>query len=454
MSTAWVAGSVRAASLSRRRLGAAGALSLAGSPDLRSALTTLAASPYGHEVRADHTIAEAEHAVGATLLWHLRVLAGWLPRAGSDVIRLLVTGFEIANIEEHLCRLRGGEPDPPYRLGLLETSWSRIATTTSYCELRQALAGSAWGDPGDQTPRVIELSLRLAWTDRLLGGVPEVSAWARARSVMVLLRAIHLEGHDLPGQLADRARYVLGQRVADEVLSGNPPETVARQLPTDIRWVLDGVGAPADLWWTEATWWRRVESDSHALLRRAAFGRSTVIGSVGLLATDAWRVRAALETAARTSRAQDSTGTSDWAAVLGAAIAVAGSSLGAAIAVAYTGSAALAHVRAARDLRQGDGHRGAGRGHRDLRSHRRHHPDREGLTVPGRVAVIGERSAVAGYGLVGALVLLAEDRESVEAHWAGLPDDVAVVVLTAMAAEQLGERRIRESQRLTTVMTA
>lgn len=35
-------------------------------------------------------------------------------------------------------------------------------------------------------------------------------------------------------------------------------------------------------------------------------------------------------------------GTSDWAALLGAAIAVAGSSIGAAIAVAYTGAAALA----------------------------------------------------------------------------------------------------------------
>jgi hypothetical protein len=213
-----------------------------------------------------------------------------------------LAGFEIANIEEHLCVLRGGEPDPPYRLGMLETAWSRIAPTTSYGEVRQELASSAWGDPGDQTPAVIEIFLRLAWTDRLLGRVPEVSAWARARSVMVLLRAIHLDGHELPGRLADRARSVLGQRVADEVLSGNPPENLAPQLPPDIRWVLDGVGEPADLWWTEPTWWRRVESDSHALLRRAAFGRSTVIGAVGLLAADAWRVRAALETAARTSR--------------------------------------------------------------------------------------------------------------------------------------------------------
>ena len=41
--------------------------------------------------------------------------------------------------------------------------------------------------------------------------------------------------------------------------------------------------------------------------------------------------------------AQESAGgSSDWAALLGAAIAVAGSSIGAAIAVAYTGAAALA----------------------------------------------------------------------------------------------------------------
>jgi len=42
--------------------------------------------------------------------------------------------------------------------------------------------------------------------------------------------------------------------------------------------------------------------------------------------------------------ASTSGGSSSWAALLGAAIAVAGSSIGAAIAVAYTGAAALAAV--------------------------------------------------------------------------------------------------------------
>ena len=40
--------------------------------------------------------------------------------------------------------------------------------------------------------------------------------------------------------------------------------------------------------------------------------------------------------------AAETTATANWAALIGAAIAVAGSSIGAAIAVAYTGAAALA----------------------------------------------------------------------------------------------------------------
>ena len=72
-------------------------------------------------------------------------------------------------------------------------------------------------------------------------------------------------------------------------------------------------------------------------------------------------------------------------ALIGAAIAVAGSSIGAAIAVAYTGSAALAAMSERPEL---FGRAmvivGPGRGHRDLRAHRVDHPDREGLTCPAR----------------------------------------------------------------------
>ncbi len=50
----------------------------------------------------------------------------------------------------------------------------------------------------------------------------------------------------------------------------------------------------------------------------------------------------AADPATATTAASQATSSDSWAALLGAAVAVAGSSLGAAIAVAYTGAAALA----------------------------------------------------------------------------------------------------------------
>ena len=61
----------------------------------------------GRDVRVDQTLAEAEDAVGRTLLWHLRVLAGWLPRTGVDQLRLLAGWFELANVDDQVHRLAG-----------------------------------------------------------------------------------------------------------------------------------------------------------------------------------------------------------------------------------------------------------------------------------------------------------------------------------------------------------
>ena len=55
------------------------------------------------------------------------------------------------------------------------------------------------------------------------------------------------------------------------------------------------------------------------------------------------------------------------------------------------------------------------------------------------IAVIGAGTLVAGYGLAGAVVLSAEDDDAVREAWDRLPEDVAVVVLTAAAARALGE---------------
>lgn len=74
------------------------------------------------------------------------------------------------------------------------------------------------------------------------------------------------------------------------------------------------------------------------LLILAAAGVIAVLAVAGSPAVAGVPAHAATPVAA----AAEATHTANWAALIGAAIAVAGSSLGAAIAVAYTGAAALA----------------------------------------------------------------------------------------------------------------
>ncbi len=301
MSTSWVAGTVRAAALARRRLGVAGARELAGLPDLAEALTFLARTPYGHDVRVTDTLAEAERAVGATLLWHLRVLSGWLPRGGSATVRLLAGGFEVANADEHVAMLTGRPAEPAYRLGMLETAWSRLRLTGSLPEVQDLLARSPWGDPGASTPWAIHVGMRLGWADRVASGLPEAAGWARAGAAVLVLRETLLQERALPAPLAARATYLLGPDFV--AATSRAPATLRRVtvlLPTDVRWVFQGVERPEDLWRASVAWWRRVEQDAFGLLRRAGFERAPVVGAAMLLAVDAWRVRAALEAAART----------------------------------------------------------------------------------------------------------------------------------------------------------
>ena len=105
----------------------------------------------------------------------------------------------------------------------------------------------------------------------------------------------------MPGPLAVRATYLLGPDfVAATVRAPVSLRTAAALLPSDVRWVLQGIDRPDDLWRASAGWWHRVEQDAFGLLRQAGFERAPVVGAAMLLAVDAWRVRAALEVAART----------------------------------------------------------------------------------------------------------------------------------------------------------
>jgi vacuolar-type H+-ATPase subunit F/Vma7 len=70
----------------------------------------------------------------------------------------------------------------------------------------------------------------------------------------------------------------------------------------------------------------------------------------------------------------------------------------------------------------------------------------------GLVAVIGEDVAISGYALAGAVLLPADSDDEVRRRWAGLTDEVEVVILTATAAAALGEQRVAAPMPLSVVM--
>lgn len=306
MSSSWVAGVVRAKALARRRLGAAGARAVAKAPGLGPALSALASSPYGHDVRPGQTLDAAQHAVAASLLWNMRVLAGWLPRGHVDIVRLLAAGYEVANLDEHLWALQdfSAQPGEPanllYSLGTLETSWSRLSSTPTLTGIADVLETSRWQLRGCRTARELHLGIRLAWADAVIAGMPEAAGWARAAAALLLVKEVVLEGRGLTEPLALRASYVLGPAFVGALHSGLSDLAGLRaNLPSGARWVLDGLDQTQDFWHGEAAWWHRVERDGFALLRGSGYDRGPVVGALAVLAVDVWRVRAALETAAR-----------------------------------------------------------------------------------------------------------------------------------------------------------
>lgn len=180
MSAGWVAGSVRAKALVRRRLGAESTRRLAACGSLGDALRLLAATPYGANIRHDQSLAAAQHEVAGTLLWDLRVLAGWLPRDGVRLLRTLGAWFELANVDELLQSMAGRPAEAEFRLGALATAWPRLRQAASTSELRAALAASAWQDPGRETVQALRLGLRARWAERVAELGDPARTWAAA----------------------------------------------------------------------------------------------------------------------------------------------------------------------------------------------------------------------------------------------------------------------------------
>ncbi|KIQ65545.1 hypothetical protein TR51_16990 [Kitasatospora griseola] len=297
MGAGWVAGVTRARAMLSRRLGAVATRQMAAAGNLDEALKSLSTTGYRHDLEPGTGLAAAQRSVSATLLWQLRVLAGWLPREGAGAVRLLAAGYEIANIQEHLRVLAGAEPGlyGEYRLGALATAWPRLSGTRSAAALRRALAASAWGDPGGETLAAVAVGLRVSAAARTAAAVPQARFWAAGRVALLVGREVFLLGRRLTDTSARRAARVLGP----DAVGAASFADFRRHLPTTARWVVSEVEDAADLWRAEAGWWTRVGVDGGALLRGSRLDASPVVGAVALLSVDAWQVRAALELAAR-----------------------------------------------------------------------------------------------------------------------------------------------------------
>ena len=295
MPASWVAASVRARLLGNRRLGSARAVAIAGSAGLPAALQLLMDSPYGADLDPGMSLEAAQRQVAATTLWNLRLLAGWLPPGGSEVLQPLVAWFEIANIEDRLAYFAGRPHLPPYQLGRMDAAWRLASTATTPDAMRDALSRSRWGDPGTSDPAAMVLMLRFRWAGWVAASVPGAETWA-ATAVALLGARVRFAPESLPVPVGVPAR-VYGLPAGWQQAQSLPE--LRAMMPRQLAWVMDGMKLASDLWAAEARWWSRVHKEAVEMIARSRFDSSVVVGVAALLGHDAWLVRAALEAAAR-----------------------------------------------------------------------------------------------------------------------------------------------------------
>lgn len=295
MTAAWVAGAVRARAIVGRCIGPTYSRRLAESESLAAALRLLEDTPYGRDVHRGQTLAEAQHAIAAVTLWHLRVLAGWVPPDGVHLLRALAAWFEIANADGLLLGMRGGSPAAEFELGTLATAWPRLRSAGSPAALRAALAASVWGDPGGDSPREIRLGMRARWATLVAAAGGPARTWACGAAALMMAGDRFVARRQLPPAALARLRRLLDEGA----LGAESVAALASALPAQLRWAFADASSAEDLWRAEAAWWARVEWDSGVLLGTSVIGSESVLGASVLLACDAWRARAALEIAAR-----------------------------------------------------------------------------------------------------------------------------------------------------------
>ncbi len=289
MSAGWVAGTVRGRSIAARRLGPDGETMLAATADLASALDYLDHTGYGHHLQSGLGLEDAQHAIGSTALWHLRVLAGWLPPRGGEVIRIIGGWFEAHNLVDHALHLGAGTAiGPRYDLGALATVWPSARAAGSLDALATVLRANGWGHPDVGDLDAVLHAIGAGWGRRLADGATERPAWGEALVAIELAKNLLVE----PGRPVGW-RDRLTSRVAADVCS---IDEMVRGLPDDATWVLDGVDDVRD---AVPRWWERVAHDADRGLAGTSMDRDAVTCAGMALVVDAHRVQGMLAQAWR-----------------------------------------------------------------------------------------------------------------------------------------------------------
>jgi hypothetical protein len=247
-----------------RRLGHEQSRAVAASPSLEHAIGLLSGSAYGRSVRPGMDLASAQHAIGETALWHVRVLAGWMPPRNIELVRVLAAWFELANVEDRLAYLAGGPLSAPFVLGGLAAAGTHIESALTVAELREALIGSSWGDPGSDEPDGIRLALRFSWARRALASVPEARQWALGAVGLLLARELLLAGGPKDEMAAPRppvSGTAWMQSASVEALRG--------ALGAESGGALAGIDDPDAIWLGEVEWWSRTPNAWHVISRWA-----------------------------------------------------------------------------------------------------------------------------------------------------------------------------------------
>ncbi|WP_152659487.1 V-type ATPase subunit [Demequina salsinemoris] len=290
MSAGWVAASVRVRALAAGRAGEEGAERLASVRTWREAEDLLARWSYGTRAAEASSPEALQRAARETLLWQLRVLAGWAPAAGTGILRAAAARFERDNILGHVRELEGGSAADPYDLGAMETSWSLLRRAESPDRLRDLLARTAWGEvPEDEADQLADL-LTVSWLTRYAQVAPAARTWCARDCALTIARLRFAQGRHPGPAVRQRVGPLLGHAWEQ----ATDLRSFAAALPAGARSAFGDLASPAELWRAEARTYAAMDSEATAMLRQGTPGPDVVVAGIALLAADAWRVQAAI----------------------------------------------------------------------------------------------------------------------------------------------------------------